>query len=87
VEKFRERLPDNSRLKLFPITNAIVGKTAVAATHSIIKTDSIDFNTNALAFVNSRFLLSGSQFIGATNMPPIRENISQSLICRLTDEI
>jgi len=83
-----ERLPDNSRLKLFPNYKRYSGETAVAATHKYYKLAQdydLTLTQMALAFVNSRPFIT-SNIIGATNMRQLEENIA-SIDIRLTDEI
>ncbi|WP_047417092.1 aldo/keto reductase [Cellulophaga sp. Hel_I_12] len=83
-----ERLPDNSRLKLFPNYKRYSGKTAVAATQNYYKLAQdydLSLTQMALAFVNSRPFIT-SNIIGATNMHQLEENIA-SIDISLTDEI
>ncbi|AIZ40733.1 aldo/keto reductase [Cellulophaga baltica] len=73
-----DRLPDNSRLKLFPNYNRYSGKTAIAATqkyYELAQANDLSLAQMSLAFVNTRPFLT-SNIIGATSMRQLEENIA-----------
>jgi len=83
-----DRLPDSSRLKLFPNYKRYSGKTAVEATekyYQLAQDHDLSLAEMALAYVNTRPFVT-SNIIGATSMRQLQENIA-SFDIHLTDEI
>ncbi len=82
------RMPEGSRLNLFPQYNRYVGTTAVEATkkyYELAQANGLTLAQMALAFVNSRpFVIS--TIIGATTMRQLEENIG-SIDVDLSDDI
>ncbi|MDP5232041.1 MAG: aldo/keto reductase [Cellulophaga sp.] len=82
------RLPDNSRLKLFPNYKRYAGTKAVEATekyYKLAQEHDLSLTQMALAFVNTRPFLT-SNIIGATTMKQLEENIG-SIEVVLSDEV
>ncbi|APQ17097.1 aldo/keto reductase [Maribacter hydrothermalis] len=83
-----DRLPEGSRLSLFPQYNRYVSETAVAATKKyfeLAQANGLTLAQMALSFVNSRSFVT-STIIGATTMRQLEENIG-SIDVNLTDDI
>ena len=83
-----DRMPEGSRLSLFPQYNRYIGDTAVEATkryYDLAQTNGLSLAQMALAFVNSRpFVIS--TIIGATSIRQLEENIG-SIDVDLSDDI
>jgi aryl-alcohol dehydrogenase-like predicted oxidoreductase len=83
-----DRLPEGSRIALFPNYKRYSSQTAVAATqkyYELAQDHNISLAQMALAYVNSRPFLT-SNIIGATSMKQLKENIG-SIDITLTSEI
>lgn len=83
-----DRLPEGSRLDLFPQYSRYSGTTAVEATkkyYELAQANGLTLAEMALAFVNSRPFVT-SNIIGATTMRQLKENIG-SIDVELTDDI
>lgn len=83
-----DRLPEGSRIALFPNYKRYSSQTAVAATqkyYELAQEHNISLAQMALAYVNSRPFLT-SNIIGATSMKQLKENIA-SIDITLTSEI
>lgn len=83
-----DRLPEGSRIALFPSYKRYSSETAVKATHKyyeLAQEHHISLAQMALAYVNSRSFLT-SNIIGATSMKQLKENIG-SIDITLTPEI
>ncbi len=83
-----DRLPEESRLNLFPQYSRYSGTTAVAATqkyYELAQSHGLTLTQMALAFVNSRPFVT-STIIGATNMRQLEENIG-SIAIELSEDI
>lgn len=83
-----DRLPEGSRIALFPNYKRYSSKTAVEATqkyYELAQEHNISLAQMALAFVNSRPFLT-SNIIGATSMKQLKENI-ESIDLTLTSEV
>ncbi len=82
------KLPDNSRLKLFPQYNRYSNKKALEATqkyYELAQSNNMSLAQMALAFVSSRPFVT-SNIIGATSMAQLKENIG-SVHVNLSDEV
>jgi aryl-alcohol dehydrogenase-like predicted oxidoreductase len=82
------RLPEGSRLDLFPQYSRYSGTTAVEATykyHELAQANGLTLVQMALAFVNSRPFVT-STIIGATSMRQLEENIGSNTI-ELSEDI
>ncbi len=82
------RLPENSRLALFPSYNRYIKGTAVNATqkyYELAQANDISITQMALSFVNSRPFLT-SNIIGATTLKQLEENIA-SIDVTLSEEV
>ncbi len=83
-----DRLPENSRLALFPNYNRYIKGNSVIATqkyHDLAQSNDLSLTQMALAFVNTRPFLT-SNIIGATTMKQLEENIA-SIDVKLSDEV
>tara|TARA_R110000764_G_scaffold4071_6_gene16828 strand:- start:425 stop:1465 length:1041 start_codon:yes stop_codon:yes gene_type:complete len=83
-----DRMPEGSRLSLFPQYNRYIGDTAVEATkryYDLAQTNGLSLAQMALAFVNSRPFVT-STIIGATSIRQLEENIG-SIDVNLSDDI
>ena len=83
-----DRLPDNSRLKLFPNYNRYKGITAVEAIqkyYELAQANDLSLTQMSLAYVNTRPFLT-SNIIGATTMRQLEENIA-SIDVELSAEV
>lgn len=83
-----DRMPEGSRLSLFPQYNRYIGKTAVEATkkyYELAQTNGLTLAQMALAFVNTRPFVT-STIIGATSMRQLEENIG-SIDVNLSEDI
>lgn len=83
-----DRLPENSRLALFPNYNRYIKGNAVIATqkyYELAQANDISLTQMALAFVNTRPFLT-SNIIGATTMQQLEENIT-SIDVKLSEEV
>lgn len=83
-----DRLPEKSRLKLFPNYKRYSGTKAMEATekyYQLAQNHDLTLTQMALAYVNTRPFLT-SNIIGATTMKQLKENIA-SMDVVLTDEI
>ncbi|MGO4919372.1 aldo/keto reductase [Maribacter spongiicola] len=83
-----DRMPEGSRLSLFPQYNRYIGDTAVEATkryYDLAQTNGLSLAQMALAFVNSRPFVT-STIIGATSIRQLEENIG-SIDVDLSDDI
>lgn len=83
-----DRLPENSRLALFPNYNRYIQGNSVIATqkyYELAQANDLSLTQMALAFVNSRPFLT-SNIIGATTMKQLEENIA-SIDLQLSDEV
>lgn len=83
-----DRLPDQSRLKLFPNYKRYSSTKAIEATqkyYQLAQEHNLSLTQMALAYVNTRPFLT-SNIIGATTMKQLEENIA-SIDLVLTDEI
>ena len=83
-----DRLPDNSRLKLFPNYKRYNGVTATQATqkyYELAQANDLSLAQMSLAYVNTRPFLT-STIIGATTMRQLEENIS-SIDVELSAEV
>ncbi|WP_324025016.1 aldo/keto reductase [Maribacter sp. BPC-D8] len=72
-----DRMPEGSRLSLFPHYNRYIGDTAVEATkryYDLAQTNGLTLAQMALAFVNTRPFVT-STIIGATSIRQLEENI------------
>ncbi len=87
-----DRLPENSRLKLFPNYKRYSGETAVKATqkyYKLARENDLSLAQMSLAYVNTRPFLT-SNIIGATGMRQLKENIDSihvQLTAAVLDEI
>ena len=82
------KLPDNSRLKLFPRMARYNSEQSLAATEAyaeIAEKHNLSLAQLSLAFVTDRPFVT-SNIIGATTMPQLKENIASAAIT-LSDEI
>lgn len=82
------RMPENSRLKLFPNYSRYSNPQAAKLTSSyaeLAKTNDMSLAQMSLAFVNQRPFVT-SNIIGATNLDQLEENIG-SIDVQLSDEI
>ncbi len=82
------RMPENSRIALFPNYNRYSTETAVRATqkyYDLAQKNNMSLAQMSLAFVNSRPFLTGN-IIGATTMKQLTENIG-SIDIELSDEV
>jgi aryl-alcohol dehydrogenase-like predicted oxidoreductase len=82
------RLPENSRLALFPNYNRYIQGNSVIATqkyYELAQENGISLAQMALAFVNSRPFVT-SNIIGATSIKQLEENIG-SIDLKLNEEI
>ncbi len=76
--KYLDRLPENSRLSLFPRFSRYSSEQCTAATKKyldIAKKHGMSLTQLALAFVNQRPFIT-SNIIGATNLEQLKENLS-----------
>ncbi|HDZ05270.1 hypothetical protein LCGC14_0069110 [marine sediment metagenome] len=83
-----DRMPEGSRLSLFPQYNRYIGETAVEATkkyYELAQANDLTLAQMALAFVNTRPFVT-STIIGATNMRQLEENIG-SIGVNLSEDI
>ncbi|WP_036157231.1 aldo/keto reductase [Maribacter forsetii] len=83
-----DRMPEGSRLSLFPQYNRYIGETAVEATkkyYELAQTNGLTLAQMALAFVNTRPFVT-STIIGATNLRQLEENIG-SIDVDLSDNL
>lgn len=83
-----DRLPDNSRLALFPNYNRYIKGNSVLATqkyYELAQANDLSLTQMALAFVNTRPFLT-SNIIGATSMKQLEENIA-SIDVNLSEEV
>ena len=83
-----DRLPEGSRLNLFPQYNRYSGTTAIEATqkyYELAQANDLTLTQMALAFVNSRSFVT-SNIIGATSMRQLEENIG-SIAVELSEDI
>lgn len=83
-----DRMPEGSRLSLFPQYNRYISSTAVEATkryYELAQANGLTLAQMALAFVNSRPFVT-STIIGATTMRQLEENIG-SIDINLSDDI
>lgn len=83
-----DRMPEGSRIALFPNYKRYSSQTAVKATqkyYELAQEHNISLAQMALAYVNTRPFLT-SNIIGATNMKQLKENIG-SIDVSLTPEI
>jgi len=82
------KLPENSRVALFPNYNRYSGETANAATQQyfdLAQEHGLSLTQMALAFVNTRPFVT-SNIIGATSLAQLKENIA-SIDVDLNDEV
>ncbi|WP_291865018.1 aldo/keto reductase [Maribacter sp.] len=82
------KLPEDSRLSLFPIYNRYIGGNTAVATEKyfdLASENNLSLAQMALAFVNTRPFLTSS-IIGATNLKQLKENI-ESIDVILTDAV
>ncbi|TDS12711.1 aryl-alcohol dehydrogenase-like predicted oxidoreductase [Maribacter caenipelagi] len=83
-----DRMPEGSRLSLFPQYNRYIGDTAVEATkryYELAQANGLTLAQMALAFVNTRPFVT-STIIGATSIRQLEENIG-SIDVDLSDNI
>ncbi|WP_291964309.1 aldo/keto reductase [Maribacter sp.] len=83
-----DRMPEGSRLSLFPQYNRYIGDTAVEATkkyYDLAQSQGLTLAQMALAFVNTRPFVT-STIIGATNLRQLEENIG-SIDVALSDDV
>lgn len=83
-----DRLPENSRLSLFPNYNRYIKGNSVVATqkyYDLAQANDLSLTQMALAFVNTRPFLT-SNIIGATSMKQLEENIA-SIDLVLSEEV
>lgn len=83
-----DRLPENSRLALFPNYNRYIKGNSVVATqkyYDLAQANDLSLTQMALAFVNTRPFLT-SNIIGATSMKQLEENIA-SIDVTLSEEV
>ena len=83
-----DRLPENSRLALFPNYNRYIKGNSVTATqkyYELAQANDLSLTQMALAFVNTRPFLT-SNIIGATTLKQLEENIA-SINVELNEEI
>jgi len=83
-----DRLPENSRLALFPNYNRYIKGNSVAATqkyYELAQANDLSLTQMALAYVNTRPFLT-SNIIGATSMKQLEENIA-SIDVELNEEV
>ncbi|MFS4468820.1 aldo/keto reductase [Maribacter sp. 2210JD10-5] len=83
-----DRMPEGSRLALFPNYNRYIKPEAIKATqkyYELAQANDLSLAQMSLAFVNSRPFLT-SNIIGATTMKQLKENIA-SINMELSDEI
>jgi len=83
-----DRLPENSRLALFPNYNRYIKGNSVIATqkyYELAQANDISLTQMALAFVNTRPFLT-STIIGATTMLQLEDNIA-SIDVELSEEV
>ena len=83
-----DRLPDNSRLALFPNYNRYSSETAMQATreyYDLAQKNDLSLAQMSLAFVNSRPFVT-SNIIGASTMKQLTENVA-SMNVKLSDEV
>ena len=83
-----DRMPEGSRLSLFPQYNRYIGDTAVEATkkyYELAQANGLTLAQMALAFVNTRPFVT-STIIGATNLRQLEENIG-SIDVTLSDDV
>ncbi|MDF4220482.1 aldo/keto reductase [Maribacter huludaoensis] len=83
-----DRMPEGSRLSLFPQYNRYIGDTAVEATkkyYDLAQSQGLTLAQMALAFVNTRPFVT-STIIGATNLRQLEENI-ESIDVALSDDV
>ena len=83
-----DRMPEGSRLSLFPNYNRYIGDTAVEATkkyYDLAQANGITLAQMALAFVNTRPFVT-STIIGATSIKQLEENIG-SIDIDLSEDI
>ncbi|MFS4454613.1 aldo/keto reductase [Maribacter sp. 2304DJ31-5] len=82
------RLPEGSRLALFPNYSRYSSKMSIAATqkyYELARAHDLSLAQMALAFINSRPFVTGN-IIGATSMKQLQENIS-SIDVTLSDDV
>ncbi|TMM59267.1 aldo/keto reductase [Maribacter algarum] len=82
------RLPENSRLALFPNYNRYIQGNSVVATqkyYELAQSNDLSLTHMALAFVNTRPFLT-SNIIGATTMKQLEQNIA-SINVKLSTEV
>lgn len=83
-----DRLPENSRLALFPNYDRYIKGNSVTATqkyYELAQANNLSLTQMALAFVNSRPFLT-SNIIGATSLNQLEENIA-SIDVELSEEV
>ncbi|MFX0556302.1 aldo/keto reductase [Maribacter sp. CXY002] len=83
-----DRLPQDSRLALFPQYKRYSGTTAMEATqkyYELAQANNLSLAQMSLAFVNTRHFVT-STIIGATTMKQLKENIG-SIDVELSDEV
>jgi len=83
-----DRMPEGSRLSLFPNYNRYNGTTAVEATkkyYELAQSNGLTLAQMALAFVNTRTFVT-STIIGATTMRQLEENIG-SIDIELSEDV
>lgn len=83
-----DRLPENSRLALFPNYNRYIKGNSIVATqqyYDLAQTHDLSLAQMALSFVNSRPFLT-SNIIGATTMKQLEENIA-SIDVELSEDV
>ena len=83
-----DRLPENSRLALFPNYDRYIKGNSVIATqryYELAQANNLSLTQMALAFVNSRPFLT-SNIIGATSLKQLEENIA-SIDVELSEEV
>jgi aryl-alcohol dehydrogenase-like predicted oxidoreductase len=83
-----DRMPEGSRLALFPNYSRYIGTTAVEATkkyYELAQSNGLTLAQMALAFVNSRPFVT-STIIGATTMQQLEENVG-SIDVNLSEDI
>ncbi|MFT6797229.1 MAG: aryl-alcohol dehydrogenase-like predicted oxidoreductase [Maribacter sp.] len=82
------RLPEGSRISLFPNFSRYVGEVATQATqkyYELAQANDLSLAQMSLAFVNTRPFIT-SNIIGATSIKQLKENIS-SIEVELSDEV
>ena len=85
---FDNKMPENSRLDLFPNLKRYNGKNSMNAAlmyNQIAKKYNISLTNLALSFVNDRPFVT-SNIIGATSINQLKENI-ESINVKLSEEI